>query len=355
MTTQLRPLSLGEILDRTAELYRKNFLLFAGTSAIFASVMLLAQMLDLGALRLMGYPNVRGDLQWAVATASVLEMVVILLAAGLSIAAFNRMVAWVHMGEPASIRAAVTSVLPRVWRYLWLMTNAGIRAWGPVWVLYIVVFAILFAVMPAGWLTNPSVMQQPHIQNPRQFFEAGIAILAISPLIALAFAYGIFMSLRYSLAMPACVVEELPAGASIKRSIQLSKGARGRIFVLGLLVYAIRMLLAMLLGFPMFFYAIKHVGSPLPLGLTALAQVAGFLTNTFIGPIYSTGLTLFYYDQRVRKEGFDIVWMMQAAGLSPQAELPEVAGPTAVPGLLGSGAYTPESSRPQEGTTLDKG
>jgi hypothetical protein len=32
METTLRPLSLGEILDRTAELYRSNFLLFAGIS-----------------------------------------------------------------------------------------------------------------------------------------------------------------------------------------------------------------------------------------------------------------------------------------------------------------------------------
>jgi hypothetical protein len=58
----------------------------------------------------------------------------------------------------------------------------------------------------------------------------------------------------------------------------------------------------------------------------AVTQIAGFLINTFIGPIYSTGLTLFYYDQRVRKEGFDIVWMMQAAGLAPQAELPGTSG-----------------------------
>jgi len=28
----------------------------------------------------------------------------------------------------------------------------------------------------------------------------------------------------------------------------------------------------------------------------------------------------------VRKEGFDIVWMMEAAGLSPQAELPGITG-----------------------------
>ena len=37
---------------------------------------------------------------------------------------------------------------------------------------------------------------------------------------------------------------------------------------------------------------------------------------------YATGFTLFYYDQRVRKEGFDIEWMMQAAGLRPAPEPP---------------------------------
>ncbi len=322
MTTELRPLSLGEILDRTAELYRNNFLLFAGTSVIFAGVMLLAQVLALGGDELMGYPNVPGHLQWAVATLSVLEMVLILLAGGLSIAAFNRTVAWVYLGESVSIRAAASSVLPRLRTYLWLMINAGTRAWGPIWVLYIILFAMLFAVMPSGWLTNPSVIQQPHALDPAKLLEIGAAFLVLGPLFLAAMAYAIVMSLRYSLAMPVCVVESVAAGPAIKRSIELSKGSRGRIFVLGLLVYAIRTLLGLLFGFPLIFYAAKHVGHPLPLGLMMLTQIAGFLINTFIGPIYSTGLTLFYYDQRVRKEGFDIEWMMQAAGLSQPPELP---------------------------------
>ena len=326
MTTQLRPLTLGEILDRTAELYRNNFLLFAGTSAIFASVMLLTEMVILGCEDLMGYPTVPGHLQWAVATLSVLQMIVILLVAGLSIAAFNRMVAWVHMDEPASIRAAVSSVRPRMGQYLWLMTNVGLRAWAPIFVLYIVVFALLFAVMPTGWLTNPAAIQQPHALDPAKAVQILVSFLVLGPLFLAAAVYGILMSLRYSLAMPVCVVEGVATGAAIKRSIQLSKGSRGRIFVLGLLVYAVRTILGLILGFPLIFFSIKHLGQPLPIWLLAVTQVAGFLINTFIGPIYSTGLTLFYYDQRVRKEGFDIVWMMEAAGLSPQAELPGITG-----------------------------
>ena len=57
MNTQLRPMTLGEILDRTAELYRTHFLLFAGISSIFAVVMLAVQLLYLRSLVLLGYPT----------------------------------------------------------------------------------------------------------------------------------------------------------------------------------------------------------------------------------------------------------------------------------------------------------
>jgi uncharacterized membrane protein len=147
-------------------------------------------------------------------------------------------------------------------------------------------------------------------------------MLILIPLLLAALVYAVLMSLRYSLAMAACVVENLTASEAIRRSIALAKGAWGRIFVLGLLVTAIEYLLTMIFGFPFLFYTFKHLGKPLPLSLLASQQFFSFLTTTLIGPIYSTGLTLFYYDQRIRKEGFDIEWMMQAAGLAPQPELP---------------------------------
>jgi len=72
--------------------------------------------------------------------------------------------------------------------------------------------------------------------------------------------------------------------------------------------------------------AVKQHGQLGP-GLTALSQVISFFTTSFLGPIYATGITLFYYDQRVRKEGFDIEWMMEAAGLTPpELEAASTAG-----------------------------
>jgi hypothetical protein len=320
MTRQLRPLDLGEILDRTAELYRTNFLLFAGIAAIFAGVMLLTQMMHLGALALVGYPNVPPRLEWAVAVFAVLGILIILLVAGVQVAAMCRAVAWLHLDEPATVRAAAGSVLPRLGRYLWVATIAGLRAWTPLAVIYVAFFVAIFTFLPPGFLTNPAIMQNPHSMTPTAMMEFGLSALVLSPLFLGALVYGVLMSLRYSLAIPASVVETLPARQAIKRSIALSKGARGRIFVLGLLVYAVRLVLGILFAIPFIIYAVKGMGHALPLWILAVQQISAFIINTFIGPIYSTGLTLFYYDQRVRKEGFDIEWMMRSAGLASLAD-----------------------------------
>jgi hypothetical protein len=92
--------------------------------------------------------------------------------------------------------------------------------------------------------------------------------------------------------------------------------------VLGLLVYAIRLILGIIFGFPIIALAVKHPGQQLPMMWLMFQQVGIFFTNAFIGPIYAIGLTLFYYDQRIRKEGFDIEWMMRSAGLAQHAEVP---------------------------------
>jgi hypothetical protein len=124
------------------------------------------------------------------------------------------------------------------------------------------------------------------------------------------------MSLRYSLAVPACVVEDLKARKAIRRSIELAKDSWGRIILLALLVFVIKFMLVMVTQAFVFVAAFKHPGQLPGPGIQALSQVIGFFTNSFLGPIWATGITLFYYDQRVRKEGYDIEWMMQAAGLT---------------------------------------
>jgi len=242
---------------------------------------------------------------------------------GAAIAAISRAVAWVHLGEPATIRGAYLSILPRLGRYLWLMTITAFKVWTPLVLIYAGFLGTIFFYSPKGVGAHAgAAAQQAAAANP----QATAAVLAASAIFFLLLIpvgiYTILMSLRYSLAVPACVVENMKARKAIRRSIELAKGSWGRIFLLGLLVGVIKLALVGVTQAFVFVAAFKHPGQQLGLGLSAISQIISFFTTSFLGPIWAAGITLFYYDQRIRKEGYDIEWMMQAAGLT----VPEPAG-----------------------------
>jgi hypothetical protein len=63
--------------------------------------------------------------------------------------------------------------------------------------------------------------------------------------------------------------------------------------------------------------------------------IVDFVLQVLLAPISAIALVLFYYDQRIRKEGFDIEWMMQQAGLTqpapPLSEASNISAPFARP------------------------
>jgi hypothetical protein len=324
METNLRPLSLGEILDRTAQLYRSNFLVFAGIFSIYAGVALVLNLIQIGVGVLVEKGQSAPKISWPLVTAELVEWIFLVLLLGAAIAAINRVVSWVHLGETASIRGAYASTLPRFGRYLWLMTVTGLRAWLP--------FALAYGGFLLFWFLY--VVPKRILVHPKSGVDERVLLVVVVTLgcfllIFLAFVYGLLMTLRYALAMPACVIEDLEAREAIRRSIELSKGARGRIFVLFLLIGVIKLGLVGITQASFVVMVFKNHGQVTPL-VSSISQVVAFFTNTFIGPIGGTGVALFYYDQRVRKEGYDIEWMMQAAGLTPPQAGASEAHPVAV-------------------------
>ena len=329
MESNLRPLTLGEILDRTAQLYRTNFLLFAGIFAAYAGVVMVLNLAQIGLTSWLHGMHTNVWLQALLVLAFLVKALLVFLFAGAAMAAINRAVAWVHLGEPATIRGAYQSILPQLGRYLWLMTITAFRVWTPFVLLYAGFFGtIAFYGGLKGMGANPGAAAQPAFaSNPQAVTAVLVASVVFFLLLFPVGIYTILMSLRYSLAIPACVVENMKARTSIRRSIELAKGSWGRIFLLALLVGVIKLGLVAVTQFFIFVAAFKHPGQMPGPGLLSLSQIMGFFTNTFLGPIWAAGITLFYYDQRVRKEGYDIEWMMQAAGLTPPVELPAAANP----------------------------
>jgi len=276
METNLRPLTLGEILDRTAELYRTNFILFAGIFAVYCGVALILNLLIIGLGELLRQLHMANQLKWVTWTCTGLEMLVLFLLFGAAVAAISRAVAWVHLGQPATIRGSYMSVLPNIRRYLWLMTITAFVIWTPMVLLYGGYFALMTHYVKGFGTPNQIAAQQAAMSDPKT-----LAIIGISSLVL------------FLLMIP-----------------------------IGVLIGAIKIGFLFATQFFVFIAAFKHPGQPPGPGLAALSQVIAFFTNTFLGPVYATGITLFYYDQRIRKEGFDIEWMMQAAGLTAPTTQP---------------------------------
>ena len=324
METRLRPMSLGEILDLTAQLYRSNFLLFCGIASVYAGAILLMELAHIGLQQLFLALHWTAQVGALNIGALLVQWLVMFLIGGLAVAANNRAVSWVHLGQRATIRGAYASVLPQLGRVLWLMTIIAFVLWTPLALCY------------GGFLSATLVWYKPLLKsgsvqhNPQAAMLFAMLGLAFFVAASAAILYAALMGLRYALAVPACVVEKIKARAALKRSIYLSQGSRGRIFVLGLLIVAIQLALV---GITQAFFIVLAFRShmTLPVWARVTQQIVAFLTNSFIGPMYATGLTLFYYDQRVRKEGFDIEWMMQAAGLAtstaPAAEVAQTSEP----------------------------
>ena len=321
METNLRPMSLGEILDRTAQIYRTNFLLFAGIAAVYAGIVLVLNLAQIGITVTLQHMNLGAQVPWVAIAYAIVILPLVFIFSCASIAANNRAVAWVYLGQPATIVGAYRSILPRLGRYLWIMTIMAFFIYGPFVLIMGGYVVVLVAYGGArGMFTPGSANTNPGDIGVLGAFSCLFFIVALGWLV-----YAVIMVLRYSLAIPAAVVEDIKARSAIRRSIDLSKGSRGRIFLLILLIVAIE--LGLLFISQIFFFAemmaaIKNHGV-IPVWVQITQQLVGFLTNSFIGPMYATGITLFYYDQRIRKEGFDIERMMEAAGMTAAPPISE--------------------------------
>jgi hypothetical protein len=314
----IRPLTLGEILDRTTQLYRRNFLSFAGVAAVPTALILLV---TLPAVALFFIPGVAAARHGGFLSAGLVALLVVVFAVVfvvaiaatvISQAALIRAVIAAYNGQKLRIREALGSARPQFWRYLGLMCLQGIFVGLIPAVLAGVAIAIVFllARTAGGGIAA----------NAAAGFGAFLIAAAAGVIV-------VMRALTYSLAMPACIAEGMPAWDSLMRSKKLSNGARGRIFLMFLLVWLLSVVVSMIGYIPMMIVTIvvaamgKGAGTAATgIVLLVAAEIVNVLVNftiqALITPVYMTGLVLFYFDQRIRTEGYDIEWMMQRAGLT---------------------------------------
>jgi hypothetical protein len=339
MEGTLRPMSTSQVLDRTFHLYRNNFVLFAGIAIITPALQLIAQLVQLrvfGPLTMPRQPEALTPQFFQgffvrVIIAGIVGAIVYLIGTSLASSATAYAVSMVHLGKPTTIVEAYKKVRPIFFKIMWLLLLILFFTIGPFLLIYfgLVVSLVVVAMVAKG------------AGGPNSAALIGVIIVGLVGLAALFGAVGwmIYCLCRYALAVTASTLEKLPAGKSLRRSRALTDGAKwsvlGIVILTFLMTFAVTYALqlpALLVSGSFFVTAKSH----LTMASTVWIYFAGFLGNTIAGPVTTIALVLVYYNQRVRKEAFDLQLMMEAVGEENQMQAAAAAAAAApIPPAIG--------------------
>jgi hypothetical protein len=308
VVTILRPLSTSELLDRTFHLYRNYFLLFVGIAAIPQLAVLALHIADAALWLRLIIP--------AQGLRTLLFVVAAFVAVEISHAATVSAVSSLHLSRNTGILSSYSSAKSSLLRVLGI---ASVAFWAPL-VIAVTLGAILASVS-AGMLAATGT-----------FSSAAVAIWVRAAIIGVAFLAAPVLALRWwlawSLVVPVTVIEGGGLRASMRRSRSLTTGRRGRIFIIYILVVLLTWVVAILFQAP--FYSMlswKQILRPAHASSLAItvSAVGKFLSSCLVGPLLTIAFTLIYYDERVRREGFDLQLMISTLENRPQSASPALA------------------------------
>ena len=277
----LRPMDLGEILDRTFRLYRAYFM-------TFFLIMLTVQAVSfIGTLawqvQFVPMQTVRGGPAHVPGigffVALFLSLIVSFLATQVGIGTLTTAVSAIYLGEPIGIREALRRVRPILGRLLGtsLLTS-------------------LIVVLGFGACLAP----------------------------------GVYFLLSYLLVSQVVVIEGLGPKAALKRSrelmrIKTDKGFfRNNVMKASVILIIVLVLAAAAGAIVSLPFGIAQVlmhdrsHPPSLLGpMQLLQQTLTMIIQAGVAPIGTIAMILFYYDIRIRKEGFDLQVLATALGTEP--------------------------------------
>ena len=306
-------MTLGQALERVSRLLRANLRPFIAIGAYPFAIFIALESLVFGVLFLAGLlphlpptpgsvPQYSASTLWAFGGAYILFLPIFALMYGLYYGASTWAALQSDNGLAFTAAQAYRHSWSRIGRYTWLLILRSLIIAAPMIVLVIVcgIAALALGITAATSNNSPT------------------AFLLLIPLFALGYlgflVWAVLMSLRLSLAFPACVHEEITTGQALRRSGILTRGAKGRIFLALLVIYAIAfiaLLVLELVGFIFFaIFAAVSAGSANHVSLLAIAMIAivclavsVFLLvwTAMLMAAYSITFAVFYRDQCFRQ------------------------------------------------------
>jgi hypothetical protein len=300
MALDLRPLTLGELLDRSFGLYRRHFWLFVGIMGV-PSVLGLA----FGILTAVFTPQPPSPDAMNPSTPNPTEIlrtvaflgvamfgmaIVYFVTYAVALGATTVAVSELYMGRPVTIRSAFTPLRGKVGRLALLLLLVSLRTFG-VLLLGGLTIGVSAAVMALG---SPIL---------------GFLMILMGGLGT--FVLWIWLILRYAVAVPAAVLEDETSTQAIRRSVHLTRGSLWRVGVLLVFTMVITYGVLMIFQGPFVFAAaLAEPGAPSAFWMNLLGTIFGSIGGAFTAPLMVVAFAVLYYDLRVRHEGLDLQMML---------------------------------------------
>jgi hypothetical protein len=314
-TADLRPLSLGELLDRAFTLYRKNFWLFVGIMVIPAASSVPFSILWVstrGAAVLVGRPSPGLTAGTIILTVAFFLLGQIVYA--MSIGAATYAISETTLCQKVTVRGSYAKVRGKVFRILGVLVVAVLRCLGMLMLIGVGGGLLVAGIAAASAAAGGAKMR------PVFGVIMGIVVVALYLVIL---GLWVLWSLRYAISIPALLVENLRVLPALRRSVSLTRGRRWQLLAaFGLCVIMMYVGVIVFQGpfLTMIFLTARSGGHP-PDWLGFTSAVSGAIGGTITGPLLMIVLVLCYYDTRIRKEAFDLQFMMSSLdGPAPPPE-----------------------------------
>jgi hypothetical protein len=309
---------MGELLDRAFSIYRRHPLLFIGIMAV-PSVFALAASVSVTAF---DGPAGASGAAFDPAAPPRLPTAGAMLGFVVGYVTFGALYAAAYMLALGATTIAVSELyLDRISTIRSAFERVRTRA-GRLFLLGFLVFlrlVLVFGVVVLAIAVSAGVM----VLSP----VAGAVLMLGGVAGGLCFLFWFMM--RYALAVPVVVLEDSKAGAAIRRSIALSSGHLGRVFLLLLCSFVLTYAALAIFQAPFTVgAAFAGAGTSAAYWLTMAGLVSGSVGGTLTAPVLIIGLAVMYYDIRIRKEALDVQMVLLALD-SPGAVPPDpAASPT---------------------------
>jgi len=290
MAADIRPMNFGEILDGALVMYRRYFGLFLKLAVVVLAVPVL--LLVYVSARWQGAFLMRSQDPTAVLSALVwfLPILILYYLASLVLTAGTvRIISDAYLGRMPRLQDALALGLSKLWGLVGVGLGKGVivllAAFG-----FAIIVGVL-AVMAKGAGAGGALL----------IFVAGVAGAW----------FVIYVLCGYGVTTPIVVLEELgSAFDAFRRSWELTRGFRGKVFGLGFIAFLLfNALPNWVIQIPAAITRLTMPGVSIALG--ALATIVPVI----LSPAIAAVITLIYYDLRVRREAFDLQVLGQRLGI----------------------------------------